>query len=383
MPHDITIDMTDVKRPTYVEVDLAIVRKNYHALKQFVGDNVKMLCVLKANAYGHGLITVAKLLQEEKAAYIGVAYLEEALLLRKNQIKLPILVMGGIVGDQLPHFIRHDITICASSIEKLTHINNCARSLGKKAIVHIKVDTGMERIGIHYYNAHKLLAFAQTCANCIIEGIFSHLANAEDTTHPLNNVQAARFNDVLYFYNKERLSTPPFVHFCNSAATFTSPHLHYSMVRVGLALFGILPAKNFHSPASVYPALSWKTKVVYFKVVKPGHSISYGSIWTADTLTRIVTLPVGYGDGYLRSSSNVAHVLINGKQYPVRGKICMDQMMIDIGWDSAYNGDDVVLLGVQDGLQITVHDLAEWADTIPYEILTNINTRVPRVYIDK
>jgi alanine racemase len=153
------------------------------------------------------------------------------------------------------------------------------------------------------------------------------------------------------------------------------------MVRIGLSLYGVNPFTQRTSPIPLTPALQWKTRVVYFKVVKPAHPVSYGGSWSADQMTRMVTLPVGYGDGYMRAMSHHAEVIINGKKYPVRGHICMDQMMVDIAWDSAYNGDEVTLIGRQGNAEIKVEDLAKWAGTIPYEILTNINTRVPRVYI--
>ncbi len=378
MLHQSTIDL-DIGRPTFLEIDLNAIRHNYLQIKQYVGSPVKVMAILKANAYGHGLIPVAAMLQKIGADYLGVAYLEEAVMLRKAEIRLPILVLGGIVGDQIPHFIEHDITLCASSVEKLDQIERHAKLLGKKAIVHLKIDTGMERIGIHYYNALALLEYALACSHTHVEGVFSHLANADQADNSFTEVQHERFRQVIRFYNHK--DPKPLFHISNTAGAMCSRSLHYDMVRIGLSLYGISDSYKEQKQLTLKPALSWKTKVVYFKVVKPGHTVSYGGSWTADKMTRMVTLPVGYGDGYMRAMSHKAMVIIRGQSYPVRGVICMDQMMVDIGWNSAYNGDMVTLIGTDGDQCISVLDLAKWANTIPYEILTNINTRVPRYYL--
>jgi alanine racemase len=172
-------------------------------------------------------------------------------------------------------------------------------------------------------------------------------------------------------------------HMANSAAILQLPESYFDLVRPGILLYGVYPSREVRHSLAVRPALSWKTQVVYFKVVKPGHAVGYGSTWQSDHLVRVLTLPVGYGDGYFRSMSGNAQVLLNGKRYPVVGRIAMDQMMVNIEWDSAYNGDEVLLIGESGGEAITCDDLAEWAGTIPYEILTNINTRVPRVYVNE
>ncbi len=170
----------------------------------------------------------------------------------------------------------------------------------------------------------------------------------------------------------------------NSGAILQLPESHYEIVRPGILLFGVYPSAEVQRTVAVNPALSWKSQVVYFKVVKPGHPVSYGSTWESDHMVRVVTVPVGYGDGYFRGLSNKAHVIIRGKKYPIVGRVCMDQIMVNIEWETAYNGDEVLLIGESDsGAMITCDELSEWAGTIPYEILTNINTRVPRIYTRK
>jgi alanine racemase len=193
-------------------------------------------------------------------------------------------------------------------------------------------------------------------------------------------LQLERFNEVLLFYEKNSLPMP-IRHMANSAAILQLPESYLDMVRPGIMLYGVYPAPEVTRSVDVSPALTWKSRVVYFKVVKPGHPVSYGSIWESDHPVRVVTIPVGYGDGYFRNCSNQARVIIRGRKYPQVGRICMDQMMVNIESDSAFNGDEVILVGESNGEVISVQDLADWAGTIPYEILTNINTRVPRVYI--
>lgn len=339
--------------------------------------------VLKANAYGHGLVAVARMLEHEKPFAVAVAYLEEALRLREAGVRTPVLVLGGLVGAQIPRFLEQDLTLTASSVDKLLAIEACAVAKRVKARVHLKVDTGMERIGTHWYSAERLLEASLQVRNVEVEGIFTHFANADvpDLTHA--RLQLERFQEVLRFY--ERRSVPsPLRHAANSGAILQMPQSYLDIVRPGILLFGSSPSLELSLTLPVKQALRWVTQVVFFKVVKAGNPVSYGSTWSPATDTRIVTLPVGYGDGYMRAMSARAKVIVRGQQVPVVGRICMDQIMADIGSGTAYNGDEVVLLGAGgsgEGAAIRLEELASWANTIPHEILTNINTRVPRVYI--
>ncbi len=375
-----TISSNGVLRPTQVEVNLTRLTENYRAIETAVSP-ATVMPILKANAYGHGLVEVARHVVSLGAPYLGVAYLEEGILLREAGIKAPILVLGGIIGNQVPLFLQHDLTLTASSTEKMHQINDAAREMGIRAKVHLKIDTGMERIGVHYYSAESLLETALTCGHCRVEGIYSHLANADtaDLTHA--RLQLDRFNQVLDFYTQRGLPHPPLRHMANSGGILQLPASHFDMVRAGILMYGVYPSDEVAKTVPVRPALSWKSRVVYFKVVKPGHPVSYGSAWETDHMVRVVTIPVGYGDGYFRSMSGSAEVIIRGRRYPVVGRICMDQMMANIEWETAYNNDEVILIGESDGTRISVEDVATWANTIPYEVLTNINTRVPRIYI--
>jgi alanine racemase len=376
--HEPTIAMGEL-RPTYLEIDLERLAANYRAIATHVVP-ARVMPVLKANAYGHGQVEVARKLEAIGAPYVGVAYLEEGLRLREHGVRMPVLVMGGIVGSQVPVFIENDLALTASSIDKLRAIDECADALGRLATVHLKIDTGMERIGVHWYSAEPLLEESLKCRHLRVEGIFTHFANADGADLAHARLQLERFQEVLSFYERRSLPTP-MRHAANSGAILQMPESWLDMVRPGILFYGASPSPEVRVRIPVCQAMRWLTRVVYFKVVKPGNAVSYGSTWTPTEMTRVVTLPAGYGDGYMRSMSGQAHVILHGKRYPVVGRICMDQMMVSIGWDSAHNGDEAVLLGESGGATITIEDLAEWAGTIPHEVLTSINTRVPRVYI--
>jgi alanine racemase len=378
--NDPTISANEVVRPTLVEVDLKRLTDNFHAIRQHVAP-ARVMPILKANAYGHGLVRVAQLMESLGADYIGVAVLEEGILLRQKGIRMPILVLGGILGNQVPGFLKYNLTITASSVEKLSQVDEVAAQMGVKARVHLKIDTGMERIGVHYYNAQAFLETALKCRSIDFEGIYSHFANADLPDLCDARLQLEHFMEVLHFFEKHNLPPPPLRHMANSPAILQLPEATFDMVRPGLLLYGVYPSRQIAHTVTVRPALSWKSRVVYFKVILPGHPVGYGSTWQTDHMVRAVTAPVGYGDGYFRSMSGKAQVLLRDKRYPVVGRISMDQIVINIEWDSAYNDDEVILIGESGTESITCEDLADWAGTIPYEILTNINTRVPRIYL--
>lgn len=366
-------------RPTVVEVSLARLAENFRAIQGAVAP-AAVMPIVKANAYGHGLVPVAGHLVSLGARSLGVAFLEEAVALREAGVTVPILVMGGIFGDQIPIFLRHGLTLTASSIDKLKQVDEIAGRLGVTATVHLKIDTGMERIGVHYYNARGLLERAADCRRVQVEGIYSHFANADALDLASARLQLARFLEVLEWYDKQGVP-PPVRHMANSGAVLQLRESHLDLVRPGILLYGVYPSIEVRKTIAVRPALSLRSRVVYFKVVTPGHPVSYGSTWQSDHPVRVVTVPVGYGDGYFRALSNVAHVLIRGRKYPVVGRVCMDQIMVNIEWETAYNDDVVTLLGADGDELITCEHLAEWAGTIPYEVLTNLNTRIPRVYV--
>jgi alanine racemase len=370
--------MTDELRPTRIEVDLDILAANYRAIVAHVAP-ARVMPILKANAYGHGLIEVGRVVERLGAPFIGVAYLEEALRLREHGVRLPVLVLGGILGSQIPRFLEHDLTLAASSVDKLRAIEEHAAAAGRTATVHLKIDTGMERIGVHWYSAEPLLEESLRCRHVRVEGIFTHFAGADGHDLGHARLQLERFQDVLRFYERRSLP-PPLRHAANSGAIVQLRESHFDLVRAGILFYGARPSPEVKAIVPVRQAMRWLTRVVFFKVVKGGNPVSYGGAWVARDDTRVVTLPVGYGDGYARAMSGRAEVIVHGRRYPVVGRICMDQVMVSIGRDSAYNGDEVVLLGEQGDAAISIEEMAGWAGTISHEILTSINTRVPRVY---
>ncbi len=372
-------DPDEPTRLTRAEISLDALAANLAAVRAHVGA-AKVMAVVKANAYGHGLVPVARHLAAQGADGFGVAFLEEGIALRQAGITAPILVFGGIGEKQAPLFIRHDLSLTAPSVEKLRLIDEAAAALGAPARVHLKVDTGMERIGMHWYSAEKLLEASLACRHIVVEGVYSHFANADAAPSGLGHarLQLERFHEVLSFYDKRSLPMPA-RHIANSGGILQLPEAHLDLVRPGILLYGVYPSAACARSVVVAPALALKSRVVFFKVVKAGNPVGYGSTWTPRVDTRVATVPIGYGDGYFRALSNRASVLIRGRRCAIVGRVCMDQLMADLGPDgAAYNGDEVVLIGSQGDETISVDELAELAGTIPYEILTHLNSRVPR-----
>ena len=338
------------------------------------------MAVVKANAYGHGLISCARRLAQEGADYLGVAFVEEGVELRHAGITTPILVFGGIFGAQIKLYLDYDLDITASSLSKLRQIESTARQLRKRARVHLKIDTGMERIGVHYYSAETLLEETLRCPHCDITGVFSHFACADDENLSFTKAQLERFLEVTGLFSRRGLPCP-LRHMATSAALLRLKESHLDMVRPGIALYGVYPETHLQQCLPLTPAMRLTSRVVYFKVVKKGAGVSYGQRWVAPEDSRVVTVPIGYGDGYFRHLSNRGAVLIRGCKYPIVGSVCMDQIMVNLGaLGEAYNGDEVVLIGAQGGEHITVNEIADLVGTIPYEVLTSTNQRVPRIF---
>jgi alanine racemase len=367
------------QRPTRVRVDLDALSHNLRALRTHAG--VPVMAVVKANAYGHGLVPVALHLQAQGVEQLGVAFLEEGVALRRAGVTLPILVMGGIFGPQAAQLISEDLEITVSSLDKLRQVEAAAESLGRKATIHLKIDTGMERIGVHSYHAGPFIEAAVASTWCTVKGVYSHLACADDPASPMTRQQLEKFLEACAHF--ERLGAPmPLRHLANSGGVLHFPETCLDLVRPGIALYGVLPDPASQATVALRPVLSLVSQVVYFKVVPAGQPVSYGATWAPGVDTRVVTVPIGYGDGFPRSLSNRGGVLIRGQRHAIVGRICMDQFMADLGpQGTAYNEDAVVLIGRQGDQAITCEDVALAAGTIPYEILVGLNTRIPREYV--
>lgn len=372
--------MTNIVRPTRVEINLANLKHNLVVVKDIVG-NRKVMGVVKANAYGHGLLEISKHLVKIGIDYLAVAFIEEAIQLRKVGIEVPILVLGAINNNQIDMFLENDITFTGSSLEKLEAISIEAKKLNKVAKVHLKIDTGMGRIGVQWDRVETFLEKASSLSNLNIEGVYSHFVSSSldlETTH----LQLDRFNKalekVLNHVDRDNI----LIHISNSGAVANQlEDAFFDMVRTGLMLYGYSPIKEIQK--KLKPIMTFKTKVSYFKVLDKGMTVGYDATYTTKEKTRIVTLPVGYADGYARSLSNKGRVIIKGKEYPIAGRICMDQCMVDIGPNGeAYNDDDVLLWGKDGKTKIDLWEVSKIAERSLYDMLCGISQRVPRVYID-
>ncbi|HRN61198.1 MAG TPA: alanine racemase [Luteimonas sp.] len=365
-------------RPTRIVVDLDAIAGNLRAIAAHV--RVPVMPIVKANAYGHGLVPVARHLQASGAERFGVAFVEEGIALRRAGITAPILVLGGIFGPQVAQFLAHDLEITVSSLAKLRQVEDAAHAAGRKAAIHLKIDTGMERVGVHSFSCGPFVEAAVASPWCEVRGVYSHLACADDPDSPITALQLERFGEACAHF--DRIGAPmPLRHLANSGGILHFPGTHLDMVRPGIALYGVLPDAASRPTIALRPALSLVSRVVYFKVVRAGQPVSYGATWTAARDTRVVTVPIGYGDGWPRALSSRGQVLLGGRRHDVVGRVCMDQFMVDIGDGSAFNGDEVVLVGEQDGEAIRVEEVARRAGTIPYEILVQLNERIPREYV--
>jgi alanine racemase len=375
------------QRPTRIRVDLGALAHNLGAIRARTGG--KVMGIVKANAYGHGLVPVARQLEASGVDQLGVAFVEEGIALRRAGLRVPILVMGGVYGRQLGEFLAHDLAITVSSIDKLRLAEAAAESIGRTARVHLKIDTGMNRIGVQSDRAADFLEAAFASPHCAIDGVYSHLACADDPAHPMTAQQAARFGAVCAEVERrcrQRGLPMPIRHLANSGGVLHFPETWLDMVRPGIALYGAMPDPAARDTVGLKPVLSLSTRVVYFKVVRAGATVSYGATWTATEDTRVITLPIGYGDGWPRALSSKGEVLVRGLRKRIVGRVCMDQFMVDLGAQgTAYNGDEVVLIGSHSGSsdseRIRVEAVAQAAGTIPYEILTGLNERIPREYV--
>lgn len=362
-----------------MDVDLEALEANYRAIAAHVSP-ARVMPIIKSNAYGHGIVACGRHLERIGAPMLGVALLEEGIQLRLSGVKIPILVLGGIFGSQVQYFLDYDLDLVASSVFKLDSIEEMAQRAGKKARVHLEIDTGMERIGVHHYTAATLLERALRCTHAEIVGVSSHFATADDPDPSFMSTQLERFLEAISFFEKQGVAMPV-RHIAASAALLRDRSTHLDMVRPGVLLYGVAPSPALRGIVDVRPVMSLRSKVVYFKVVKQGTGVSYGLTWKAPEDTRVVTVPIGYGDGYVRRLSNRGQVLIRGNRYPIVGRVCMDQLMVNIGpGGTAYNGDEVVLLGEQGDQRITVEEITELMDGNPREFLVSTNLRVPRRY---
>ncbi len=367
---------------TWVEINLDALGCNFDAVREMLPENIKILAVVKANAYGHGAIGVAKFL-EDKADYLAVAATDEALELRKNGVNCPILILGHIPYGDYDNIVKYNITPTISDFYEAELLSKAAVKSDFVAPLHIAVDTGMNRIGFKCdKNSVEEIKKIKTLPNIEIEGVFSHLAAADMLDKAYTKMQAERFEDFVSQLENAGINAP-IKHLYNSAA-IADLEKKYDMVRQGIILYGLKPSDEveFNNINIPQPVMSMKTRVVQVKTLPAGESISYGCTYTTEKETRVATLCAGYADGVTRVLSNNGEVLIRGKRAKIIGRVCMDQFMVDVtDIPEVEAGDTATIFGADGNETISVDEIAKKANTINYEIICNINSRVTRVYM--
>ena len=367
---------------TWVEINLDALGCNFDAVRETLPENIKILAVVKANAYGHGAIGVAKFL-EDKADYLAVAATDEALELRKNGVGCPILILGHIPYGDYDNIVKYNITPTISDFYEAELLSKAAAKMGVTAPLHIAVDTGMNRIGFRCDDASiEEIKKIKTLPNVEIEGVFSHLAAADMLDKAYTEMQAERFDEFVAKMENAGINAS-IKHLYNSAA-IADLEKKYDMVRQGIILYGLKPSDEveFNNINVPQPVMSMKTRVVQVKTLSAGESISYGCTYTTEKETRVATLCAGYADGVTRVLSNNGEVLIRGKRAKIIGRVCMDQFMVDVTHiPDVEAGDTATIFGTDGDETISVDEIAKKANTINYEIICNINSRVTRVYM--
>ncbi|MFA6384612.1 MAG: alanine racemase [Candidatus Omnitrophota bacterium] len=366
-------------RPTWAEIDLDNLSYNFDQIKKKLSPGIKVMACVKAEAYGHGLIPVARQLVSCGVDFLAVASIDEAISLRKAGIESRILVLGMTLEQNVGPLFEYSITPTVCSLSLAKELDRQARSRDRIIDIHLKIDTGMGRIGVTHDKAFAFVKKIFGFSNIRVEGIFTHLACA-DTDDKLTHRQIHVF-DSLIKRLKKRSFMIPLVHAANSMGVVSYKSSHFNMVRPGLILYGLRPAEGL--PIDLKPVMSLKTRVIYVKNVSRGCGVSYGHTYVTRSATRIATLPIGYGDGYPRNLSNIAPVVIGGKKFTIAGRVCMDQIMVDVGLARVRVGDEVVLIGSQMSQSVSAESLAAFSRTIPYEIVCGIGSRVPRIYVGK
>ncbi len=365
---------------TWAEIDLNAIKHNLTQLKGIVEpQGSKVLAIIKDNAYGHGAIEVARVAQSVNIRSFGVATIEEAIQLRQAGIQDSILILGCILPDQAEDIVKYNITQTISDISVCKAISKIAKHLNKSANIHIKIDTGMGRIGIAYEKAIPFIEQVLQIPNIKLEGIFTHFASA-DTDRNFTQLQIDRFQQIISSLEEKGIYIP-IKHASNSAGILNFPSAYFDMVRPGISIYGLYPCDNPSKQIDLRPALSLKTKIVYLKDLPIGHAVSYECTYITQKMTKVATLPIGYGHGYSRKLSNDGEVLINGKRASIIGLVCMDQCLCDVtDIPNVSIGDEVVLIGKQGNDQITADEIADKTDTISYEVVCGIHSNVKRIY---
>ncbi len=365
------------EQSSWAEVDLSAIRNNVEYIRAHT--RAEVMVVVKADGYGHGAVPVARESLKAGASWCAVARADEAVELREAGLDCPVLMLGYLPAGRIREMIKGGMSLTFWDRAQAEMINQIARDCHQIANLHLKVDTGMSRLGIQVEGVLELVRSLASLKHIKLEGIFTHFARADETDPAPTDVQEDRFRAVISSLEAEGLR-PRLVHAANSAASFTRPSAVFDLVRFGISLYGLEPSPECPLPAAIRPALRWKSVLSQVKILPPGRGVSYGHIYTTTKAERIGTIPVGYADGYHRVTGT--EVLVGGKRVPVVGRVCMDQIMVQLDQvPMAKAGDEVVLIGKQGEVSYTADDLARAWNSINYEVVCAISKRVPRVYL--
>lgn len=364
-------------------IDLDAFSHNLNEIERVIDPNTKVIAVIKTDGYGHGAIPLAHMMESRDDIWgYAVATVEEGMALRRAGMKKSILILGYTFPEQFPEIVSHDLTPAVFSYDTAELFSEEACRQGKNLKIHIKLDTGMSRIGFQICqdNADEIAQIAEL-PNIVIEGIFTHFAKADETDKDFTKMQAESYQRMIQWL-KDREIEIPIRHISNSAGIVDLPEYNLNLVRAGIILYGLWPSDEVcKENIDLRPLLSLKSHLVHVKTLEAGRSISYGGTFRTDTEKRIATVPVGYGDGYPRSLSNKGYVLIRGKRAPICGRVCMDQFMVDVtDIPEAKPGDEVTLIGTDGTDQITMEELGELSGRFNYEFACDLGKRIPRVY---
>ena len=368
-------------RATRAEIDLRAFRHNLQNLRNYLAPQTQIMAVVKADAYGHGAVPCARIAVASGADYLGAGVIEEGIELRKSGINTPILILGSIFANEVEDLVYYDLATILCNLPLAQALSKEGRKQNKIVSVHIKLDTGMNRLGVSPKYSTTLLDQIHNLPNLKVEGISTHFSSADNEDISITQVQIEKFRTTL-----AKLKNVPIVHCANTSALFRIPESHFNMVRPGLILYGSLPSPSLNKVLSqkenhFQPVMQWKSQIILIKPIAKGQPISYSGSFITRQNSLVATLPIGYADGLHRSLSNKIDVLIRGKRAPQIGNICMDMTLIDVTKiQGVEEGDEVVLFGEQEGQVIQVEEMAIKGETIPYEILCNVGKRVPRIY---
>lgn len=375
--------MKELLGSAWVEINLDAIKQNIKNIRKLICKHVEIMGIVKGNAYGHDSVEVSKILLNNGVSQLGVARIEEAVILRENNIKAPILVLAVSPIEQMYLYLDYNIMPTISTLESAQQYNELANKENKKVGAHLKIETGMGRLGILPEDVLEILAQINEMGNVDVQGIYTHFATADESDKQFTNYQFNIFSEIVNKVKNSNLGKIPFFHVANSAAILELPEMWMNLVRPGCLLYGLYPSNVVKQIIQLKPALAFKSRITFIKKVERGKSIGYGQTYKTKKSTLVATLPVGYADGYSRLLSNRGNVLVNGIEVPVIGRVCMDQLMIDVtNVDNAQIGDEVVLWGEQLGKTINIEKIAEILNTIMEEIvhLTD-KSRVAKLFI--